>query len=118
MYLNQVGGQDELVFDGNSFFMDSKGNLLEKCFAWKEDYKVIKFPEYLSNKNDKNNNLDYLHEFNTWSALTLGLRDYFLKNSFHKIVLGLSGGIDSAVSAANCCRCCGSKKCNRYFDAI
>ena len=43
----------------------------------KEDYKVIKFPEYLSNKNDKNNNLDYLHEFNTWSALTLGLRDYF-----------------------------------------
>ena len=48
LYLNQVGGQDELVFDGNSFFMDSKGNLLEKCFAWKEDYKVIKFPEYLS----------------------------------------------------------------------
>ena len=35
LYLNQVGGQDELVFDGNSFLMDSKGNLLEKCYAWK-----------------------------------------------------------------------------------
>ncbi len=109
LYLNQVGGQDELVFDGNSFLMDLKGNLSEKCYAWKEDYKLIKFPEHISNKNYKNNNLEDLPEFNTWSALTLGLRDYFLKNSFYKIVLGLSGGIDSAVSAAIAVDAVGSK---------
>ena len=41
IYLNQVGGQDELVFDGNSFFMDNKGNILEKCNPWKEEFKTI-----------------------------------------------------------------------------
>ena len=50
-----------------------------------------------------------LFEFNTWSALTLRVKDYFLKNSFNKIVLGLSGGIDSAVSAAIAVDAVGSK---------
>ena len=97
IYLNQVGGQDELVFDGNSFFMDNKGNILEKCNPWKEEFKTIIFP---SKNNNYNNTIDESIEFNTWNALVLGLKDYFLKNSFKKIILGLSGGIDSAVSAA------------------
>ena len=59
-------------------------------------------------KKINNNDLSKISEFNTWSALTLGLKDYFTKNSFSKIVLGLSG-IDSAVSAAIAVDAIGSK---------
>ena len=84
LYINQVGGQDELVFDGNSFYMNIDGNILEKCNAWKEEIKVINFP-YNKNKKTLNNNDIYeSFEFNTWSALTVGLRDYFFKNSLKK----------------------------------
>ena len=109
LYINQFGGQDELVFDGNSFFMNIDGNLLEKCSPWKEEIKVINFPYNKIKKTLKNNDIYESFEFNTWSALTLGLRDYFLKNSFKKIVLGLSGGIDSAISAAIAVDAIGSK---------
>ncbi len=98
IYLNQVGGQDELVFDGNSFFMDADGKIIEQCKSWKEDFKIVQILK--NNKYLYKNYTDNNHELNTWSALTLGLKDYFLKNSFKKIILGLSGGIDSAVSAA------------------
>ena len=67
------------------------------------------FPFKIKKKNNKNNIYIKSNEFNTWSALTLGLRDYFTKNSFNKIVLGLSGGIDSAVSAAIAVDAVGSK---------
>ena len=103
MYVNQVGGQDELVFDGNSFVMGSKGNILDQLEPWKEDAKLI---EVNTNENteivikNKITNIVINKKFNTWNALVLGLRDYVLKNSFKKVILGLSGGIDSAVSAA------------------
>ena len=109
LYLNQVGGQDELVFDGNSFYMDIEGNIVDKCNPWKEEFKAIDFPVKFKRKNINNNDLSKISEFNTWSALTLGLKDYFTKNSFSKIVLGLSGGIDSAVSAAIAVDAIGSK---------
>ena len=89
--------------------MNIDGNLLEKCSAWKEEIKIISFPYNKIKKTLKNNDIYESFEFNTWSALTLGLRDYFLKNSFKKIVLGLSGGIDSAISAAIAVDAIGSK---------
>ena len=103
LYVNQVGGQDELVFDGSSFILGAKGNIIDYLLSWKEDTKLIevkvdKKTEVIIKKNKTNVLLN--KNFNTWSALVLGLRDYVLKNSFKKIVLGLSGGIDSAVSAA------------------
>ncbi len=103
IYVNQVGGQDELVFDGNSFVLDAKGNILDQLEPWKEDTKIIevkvgKTNEIVIKKNK--NNVQVSKNFNTWSALVLGLRDYVYKNSFKKVILGLSGGIDSAVSAA------------------
>ncbi len=107
IYLNQVGGQDELIFDGNSFFMNSEGIVIEQCSAWKEDIKIIQTSNIKIKKYNTTKQLS--SEFNTWSALTLGLKDYFKKNSFKKIVLGLSGGIDSAVSAAIAVDAVGSK---------
>ena len=103
MYVNQVGGQDELVFDGSSFVIGANGNILDKLIPWKEEIKLVEV--FLDKKNNiiikKNkNNVLVNKNFNTWSALVLGLRDYVYKNSFKKIILGLSGGIDSAVSAA------------------
>ena len=103
MYVNQVGGQDELVFDGSSFVIGVNGNILNNLAAWKEEVKLVevnldKKANIIIKKN--RNNILVNKNFNTWSALVLGLRDYVYKNSFKKIILGLSGGIDSAVSAA------------------
>ncbi len=103
IYLNQIGGQDELVFDGNSFILDSKGKVINKLKPWEEDEKILEFlvsknktVDFIKGKYNENKDKN----FHTWSALVLGLKDYARKNSFKKIILGLSGGIDSAVSAA------------------
>ena len=112
VYVNQVGGQDELVFDGNSFIMNNKGEIVENLLGWKEQIKTF---SYHKKKNSffikKNNRKPFITlEYNTWNALVLGLRDYVNKNSFDKVILGLSGGIDSAVSAAIAVDALGNKK--------
>lgn len=100
-YVNQIGGQDELVFDGNSFLMNSKGQILDNMLPWKEQVKTY---SYVKKDNtfsfNKSPPKSFSEEYDVWNALVLGLKDYVLKNSFNKVVLGLSGGIDSAVSAA------------------
>lgn len=102
LYLNQVGGQDELVFDGASFGMDDKGNLVFQGKSFEDDLIITdwtkKSDSWTCSKGDK------LHLVSSdeapWRACVLGLRDYIHKNGFKKVVLGLSGGIDSAVVAA------------------
>ena len=100
-YCNLVGAQDELVFDGQSMFLDSKGNIISQAKDFKEDLliKVLNhqnnYKNYSSNKKTKNIKLK-----NIFSALSLGLKDYVRKNGFKKVVIGISGGIDSALVAA------------------
>jgi|LSQX01.1.fsa_nt_gb NAD+ synthase (glutamine-hydrolysing) len=117
-YTNLVGGQDELVFDGNSFVSDCKGNIVSKAEGFKEELLVIDIP--LNKTKEKNNSKTiniplnisekkcsikekrYVHpskEAEVYTALTTGLKDYSLKNNFKKTTLGLSGGIDSALVA-------------------
>ncbi len=104
IYVNQVGGQDELVFDGSSFVVNSDQSLFLKSSSWAEeiisiDYdvkngfykKIDETPKNIKNK-------DELEDI--YSALVLGLRDYVMKNKFPGVILGLSGGIDSALCAA------------------
>ena len=103
IYVNQIGGQDELVFDGGSFVMDPEGEIKYQMDFWKELTNSIELK--FNNKKkivllNKKIKKPYSYYFNTWNALVLGLKDYVKKNSFKKVVLGLSGGIDSAVSAA------------------
>ena len=87
IYVNQIGGQDELVFDGGSFALDGSGKIISNLKTWTEDVKVV---DILGIKSRKNNNVNDLESilfdknFNIWNALVLGLRDYVYKNSFKK----------------------------------
>ena len=99
-YVNLVGGQDDLVFDGNSFFVAADGNLVARASQFETDitYVDINSRDSTSAATLPEQNRDELGEI--WSALVLGLRDYVKKNGFKSVVLGLSGGIDSAVCAS------------------
>src|SRR6266568_1712649 len=95
VYVNQVGGNDELVFDGNSVVFDAKGNVIAQARDFEEDLVVVDLlnPEPRTSKPPSDIATIY-------KALVLGLRDYVRKCGFSTVVLGLSGGIDSAVTAA------------------
>ncbi|NNG67677.1 NAD+ synthase [Caldanaerobacter subterraneus] len=96
VYVNQVGANDELIFDGNSFVLNEKGKEVIRLKGFEEDFKVVE----LQNLEDFEE-LPELKEDISWiyKALVIGVRDYFHKLGFKKAVLGLSGGIDSAVVA-------------------
>ena len=100
VYLNLVGGQDELVFDGASLVFDSEGRLLHRSPQFEEDFFVVDVPEPGERVGQGSITplLDPLEE--VYGALTTGLRDYVTKNGFGGVVIGLSGGIDSALTAA------------------
>ena len=100
MYVNQVGGQDEIVFDGSSFICD------QTKIVSKLNHCVEESREYIFNTIDKafeveeNDKFDIDKQDIVYSNLILGLRDYVDKNKFPGVVIGISGGIDSAFSAA------------------
>src|SRR6266849_5880518 len=93
-YCNLVGGNDQLVFDGNSFAVNSAGNVIAQLAAFREDERVV--------DTDSSSAIEF-HEAKApeqlFAALSLGVRDYFRKCGFHSAVVGLSGGVDSAVTA-------------------
>jgi len=98
-YLNNFGGYDELVFDGGSFVIDKKGNFINEQLCWKED--ILRFDTKKITASTSCCSIQkYCEEENIYQALVLSVRDYFKKNNFTKAVLGLSGGIDSAIVAA------------------
>jgi len=102
LYLNQVGGQDELVFDGASFGMSHEGKLVFEGKSFECELVVSSWQKKDGNwicTCGTNTALVSIDEA-PWRACVLGLRDYIHKNHFKSVVLGLSGGIDSAVVAA------------------
>lgn len=99
LYVNQVGGQDDLLFDGQSMFMDAKGRVIFKAPAFKEGlFFFSQDPSPSPRLKIRHQRLDPIRE--VYQALVMGVRDYFRKNGFKKAVIGLSGGIDSALVAA------------------
>ncbi|MFC1735971.1 NAD+ synthase [Candidatus Hydrogenedentota bacterium] len=124
-YTNVVGGQDELVFDGGSMVVDPKGRVVASARRFQEDFLVVDLPLGDEEDSKKSNlesgiceravisvdkkhsreavsprcepRLDSVEEI--YKALVLGTRDYALKNGFQKVALGLSGGIDSTLTA-------------------
>ena len=100
IYLNQVGGQDDLVFDGGSFVMDADGTLLARAPMFMEDlsFWTLDTDTVHQSKGAIAPPLDPDEE--VYTACVLGLKDYMAKNRFTGVTLGLSGGIDSALVAA------------------
>lgn len=117
IYLNMVGGQDELVFDGGSFVVNDLGEIIYQASSFKEEV----FHLDIDLKTNKQNNKSSLvirpktielkdveskallsENESIYSALKLGLQDYVRKNKFTKVLIGISGGIDSALTAAIC----------------
>ncbi|MCC7166899.1 MAG: NAD+ synthase [Rhodospirillales bacterium] len=98
VYVNQVGGQDELVFDGASFALGRAGELRARLPAWDEAVETLSFqkgdlaPALLVPEPER---LEAIYR-----AMMVGLRDYVTKNRFPGVIIGLSGGIDSALTAA------------------
>lgn len=102
IYLNLVGGQDELVFDGGSFVVSPEGKLVQRAEFFKEAQPVVEFEEQSGRFLPVPAQISPIlpEEQAVYSALVTGVRDYVLKNGFKGAVLGLSGGIDSALTLA------------------
>jgi NAD+ synthase (glutamine-hydrolysing) len=99
-YVNLVGGQDDLVFDGNSFLIDATGKEIARAKQFESDLVVVDVENKTEIKAIGETTKTQSDLAQVWNALVLGLRDYVHKNRFKSVVLGLSGGIDSAVCAA------------------
>jgi len=103
--VNHTGGRDELVFEGRSFVMDPDGKILMQAEAWKED--EIEWDTEASYSGISEADIDESGEFR--HAVTTGIRDFVHKCGFEKVVIGISGGIDSAVTAAMAVRALGAE---------
>src|SRR6478752_1118089 len=93
-YCNLIGGNDQLIFDGNSFAVNSAGNVIAQLAAFREEERVI--------DTDSTSAIEFHRgkiPEQIFAALSLGLRDYCRKCNFRSVVIGLSGGVDSAVTA-------------------
>jgi NAD+ synthase (glutamine-hydrolysing) len=99
-YVNLVGGQDDLVFDGNSFLIDAAGKEIARAKQFDTDLLVVEIESKNSIKPVTQSTITQTDLAQVWHALVLGVRDYVRKNGFKSVVLGLSGGIDSAVCAS------------------
>ncbi len=101
-FLNRVGGQDELVFDGASFVVNSDGSLAVQMKDWEEQEVTTKWTKTAQGWRCDRGEIAPLAEGpeEIYSAMVMGLRDYVNRNGFPGVVLGLSGGIDSAACAA------------------
>jgi NAD+ synthase len=102
VYLNRVGGQDELVFDGSSFIMHPDGERVVQFPDWDEKLLITEWTREADGwrcSTRESHDLDPFPE-DVYRAMMVGLRDYVSRNGFPGVILGLSGGIDSALSAA------------------
>jgi NAD+ synthase/NAD+ synthase (glutamine-hydrolysing) len=94
--INQVGANDDLIFDGRSSAFDAEGRLFARARGFEEDVAIVDLLEGGGSVAAD----DFTPEAEIWNALVLGVRDYARKTRFTKVLLGLSGGIDSALTAA------------------
>lgn len=107
-YVNQVGAQTELIFDGDSMVINAQGEIATRLEYFKEDFQIVDLQKVKDGtlKAAKQPDVDYIERIH--DALVLGLKDYFNKMGFTRATLGLSGGIDSAVTVVLAQRALGS----------
>jgi len=93
IYVNQIGAQTEIIFDGGSCYMDNNGHTLVQMKYFEEDFRIIDTDHIVPVQQKATGTIEKMYK-----ALILGIRDYFQKMGFKKATLGLSGGIDSALT--------------------
>lgn len=103
-YVNQVGAQTELIFDGGSMVIDREGNVVNQMKYFEEDFLVCDSEQPDAHAVQASTDIEKIH-----AALIMGIRDYFSKMGFNSAILGLSGGIDSAVVLALAAEAMGNK---------
>lgn len=105
LYINQVGAQTELIFDGGSVFIDKSGEIVKELKYFEEDFLIVDTKKVRNKQlQDKAETIEKIHE-----ALVLNIQDYFHKMGFKRTTLGLSGGIDSAVTVVLAVRALGAE---------
>lgn len=92
VYVNQIGAQTELIFDGGSIVADAQGNVVKRLPFFEEAFDIIDTKDLVKEAVAVSSEIERIHD-----ALVLGIKDYFAKLGFTKAVLGLSGGVDSAL---------------------
>ncbi|HTA66871.1 MAG TPA: NAD+ synthase [Bryobacteraceae bacterium] len=96
VYVNQVGGNDQLIFDGSSFAMNAQGDVIASAASFEEDLVLVDTKTLAGERHES-----YPDECDAaYQALVLGTRDYIRKCGFERVIIGLSGGIDSSLTAA------------------
>jgi len=100
VYLNLVGGQDELVFDGSSFVQTADKKIIYQAPGFEEAIFKFQYENGQLTASENKPTEEIIREEKLYKAATLGLHDYVHKNGFKKVLIGLSGGIDSALTAA------------------
>ena len=108
VYVNQVGGQDSLIFDGDSVALDKQGAVVARASKFVEDMVVVETDTWQGESHYKPGDAEQ-ETGEACEALILGTRDYVRKCGFSKVVIGLSGGVDSALTAAIAARALGPK---------
>lgn len=96
IFCNQVGGFDDLVFPGRSMVFGPEGQVIRRCREFDRDLQVVDIAGSVERPGEH----DFEMSAEAWHALVLGTRDYVRKSGFNRVILGLSGGLDSAVTAA------------------
>ncbi len=109
IFCNQVGANDQIVFDGHSFYMNEKGDLIQIAKGFAEDDLLIDLSLHVCGWAKPRNGIADLY-----AALVMGVRDYFQKQGFTKAILGLSGGIDSALIACIAKEALGKENVNAF----
>ena len=113
IYVNHVGAQTELLFDGCSMVLNSKGEVVEELKSFQEDFSIVELDEVNSMpiiKGEENSKMELLHD-----ALIMGIKNYFDKLGFEKAILGLSGGIDSALTLVLAVRALGKENVKAFL---
>jgi NAD+ synthase (glutamine-hydrolysing) len=113
IYLNSVGANDMLIFDGNSLAAAPGGEVVLSCAAFEEDLQILDTLTAQPVAESELKGLEHTQQ-NLFDALVLGVKDYMRKNSFRAVNLGLSGGIDSALTAVIAARALGPQNVHAY----
>ena len=109
IYVNQVGAHTDIIFDGRSLALNRKGELVSELKSFEEDLQFVELKGNDLHSEQAHQSVEQQEIALIHDAIILGLRDYFQKSGFQKAVLGLSGGLDSALVAALACEALGAE---------